>query len=342
MDTDGLWQHGLGYLDTANYGLPPRTTLEAVRGAISDWETGRTTWEPWDESVGEARRLFGQLVGVPTETVAVGSTTSEQLGLIASSLPDDAVVVVSEEEFSSNLFPWLVQEERGLKVVLTPPGKLLEGIDSRTTLVAVSAVQSSTGEVAPLDDLVAACRHHGSLLVVDATQACGWLPLQAGRFDALVAHSYKWLCSPRGASFMAIRRELYEKVRPMAAGWYAASETHAAYYGPPLRLSPDARRLATSPAWFSYVGAAASLAAINRIGIGAIHRHDVSLANRLRAGLGLEASDSAIVSVELAEGAERLEAAGIRASVRAGRTRFSFHLYNSEEEVDRVLEALRS
>ncbi len=340
MDTAGLWQPDLGYLDTANYGLPPRPTLERVRTALSQWETGETSWEVWDESVAIARGHFAELVGTDESRVAVGSTTSEQLGLVAASLPDDAVVVVPEEEFSSNLFPWLVQEQRGVKVVVVPASRLAEAIDSSTTLVATSAVQSASGDVAPLDDLSAAARHHGALLAVDATQACGWLPLRADRFDALVAHSYKWLCSPRGASFMTVSPRLLDRVRPNAAGWYAAEHTHAAYYGPPLRLSPDARRLATSPAWFSWVGAAASLEVLAHIGIEEIHRHDVALANRLRAGLGLEDSNSAIVSLEIEKSAERLERAGIRASTRAGRTRFSCHLYTTTADVDRALEAL--
>lgn len=340
MDLGGLWEPGLGYLDTANYGLPPRTCVEALEGAISDWRLGRTTWEPWDEQVAESRRSFARLVGAREEEIALGGTASEQLGLIAAGLPEDAVVLASEEEFTSNLFPWLAQEGRGVKVVLVPAARLSEAIDSRTTLVATSAVQSASGQVMPLADLQAACRHHGALLVVDATQACGWLPLRAGDFDALVAHSYKWLCSPRGASFMAIRPELLEWVNPLAPGWYAASDTHAAYYGPPLRLSEDARRLSTSPAWFSYVGARASLEAIEKIGIDNIYRHDLAMANRLRSGLGLEPAESAIVSVELDGAAERLERAGLRASVRAGFTRFSCHLYTSEADVDRALDAL--
>ncbi len=340
MDTAGLWQSDLGYLDTANYGLPPRPAIEAVRTALSDWEVGRTSWEVWDESVAVARRAFGRQVGADEDDYAIGSSTSEQLGLIAASLPDDAVVVVPEEEFSSNLFPWLVQEERGVKVLAVPAASLVEAIDARTTLVATSAVQSSSGEVAPLEQICAAARHHGAFVAVDATQACGWLPLDAGEFDALVAHSYKWLCSPRGASFMAISPRLLERVRPIAAGWYAAKDTHAAYYGPPLRLSPDARRLATSPAWFSFVGAAASLEILARIGVEEICRHDVALANRLRAGLGLEPSNSAIVSLEMPGSRERLEQAGIKASARAGRTRFSCHLYTKHSDVDRALEAL--
>jgi selenocysteine lyase/cysteine desulfurase len=79
---------------------------------------------------------------------------------------------------------------------------------------------------------------------------------------------------------------------------------------------------------------------IEQIGVDAIHAHNVGLANRLRAGLGLPDSDSAIVCAEIPHGAERLERAGIIAAMRGGRLRTSWHVYNTERDVDRVLEAL--
>ena len=115
---------------------------------------------------------------------------------------------------------------------------------------------------------------------------------------------------------------------------------HASYFGPPLRLAADARRLDTSPAWHSWVGAAPALALIEEIGVAAIHEHDLRLANRFRAGLGLEAGDSAIVFVDAPGAEERLERAGIRAAVRNGRLRTSWHVYNTDEDVERALAAL--
>ena len=76
------------------------------------------------------------------------------------------------------------------------------------------------------------------------------------------------------------------------------------------------------------------------VGVESIHDHDVRLANRFRAGLALDASDSAIVSVDIPDAAARLERAGIVAAMRGGRLRTSWHLYNTEEDVDRVLEIL--
>ncbi len=95
------------------------------------------------------------------------------------------------------------------------------------------------------------------LTLVDATQAAGWLPLEADRFDFLVAAGYKWLISPRGTAWMTVAPGAARRRAAAAAGWFAGDDPYEAYIGPPLRLADDARRLDTSPAWFSYVGSPA-------------------------------------------------------------------------------------
>jgi selenocysteine lyase/cysteine desulfurase len=129
-------------------------------------------------------------------------------------------------------------------------------------------------------------------------------------------------------------------VVPHSAGWFAGEDVHASYFGPPLRLAASARRLDVSPAWFSWVATAPALELLEQIGIGAIHAHDLALANRMRAGLGLEPGDSAIVSAAVPGGLARLQAAGIEAAERGGRLRTSWHVYNTEADVDRVLNLL--
>ena len=108
-----------------------------------------------------------------------------------------------------------------------------------------------------------------------------------------------------------------------------------------MRLSPDARRFDISPAWFSWVGTAPALDVILRVGVEAIHEHDVRLANLFRAGLGMEPSDSAIVSAEVPGAEERLRGSGVMAAARAGSLRTAWHLYNTEDDVERVLALLR-
>jgi selenocysteine lyase/cysteine desulfurase len=146
--------------------------------------------------------------------------------------------------------------------------------------------------------------------------------------------------SPRGTAFATVRPELLERLHPVAAGWFAAEDIHGAYYGMPVRLAADARRLDVSPAWFSWVGTLPALDVVLERGVEAIHAHDLGLANAFREGLGLAPGDSAIVSVGV-EGAERrLAGTEVRAAVRAGALRTSWHLYNTIDDVERVLELL--
>jgi selenocysteine lyase/cysteine desulfurase len=339
-DAREQWSPAGVYLNTASYGLPPRDGFEAMQAALADWRGGRTSWEHWGESTEGARAAWAAMVGVSPAQVAIGATVSAFTGLIAASLPDGANVVVPDVEFTSTLFPFLVQERRGVTVRTVAPDRLAEAIDASTDVVVFSAVQMSTGEVADMDAIVAAAEHHGARTLLDATQGCGWLPIDATRFGAVVAAGYKWLTAPRGTAWMAIADEWRDDVVPNAAGWFAGADVHASYFGPPLRLAADARQFDTSPAWFSWVGAQPSLELLNRIGIAAVYEHDVALANRFRAGLGMQPSNSAIVSFASEDGAEKLDRAGIVAALRGGRLRASWHLYNTDADVDAALDAL--
>jgi selenocysteine lyase/cysteine desulfurase len=338
-DARPLWEPELIYLNTASFGLPPRPAWEALQAALDDWRAGRTSWEGWNEATQAARASFARLCGVPVDRVAVGGTVSGLVGLVAASVPDGTRVLSTEEEFTSLLWPFMAQG-RGVEVRCVPVRRLAEAIDGRTDLVAFSAVQSSTGEVADLDAVAAAAAHHGALTLVDATHACGWLPFDGSRFDAFVTAAYKWLMSPRGTAFMGVRPALLERLTPHSAGWYAGEDPHDSYYGPPLRLAGSARRLDVSPAWFSWVGTTPALEVVLGLGVEAIHEHDLRLANLFRAGLGLPAGDSAIVAADVPGAEERLCGNGVMAAARAGRLRTSWHVYNTEYDVERVLDLL--
>jgi selenocysteine lyase/cysteine desulfurase len=335
-----LWQPETIYLNTATYGLPPAPAWDALQTALGQWRGGTVPYETWMPPTERARAAFAALVGARVEDVTVGANVSSLFGPVAAALPADTRVVAPEGDFTSLLFPFLAQQERGVTVELVPLERLAEAIDARTGVVAFSAVQSASGALAPLDDLAAAARHHGALTVVDATQAVGWLPFDASRFDAVAAHAYKWLMSPRGTALMTLSATLAERVVPSGAGWFAGPDVYRTYYDGPLRLADGARRHDTSPAWFSWVGTAPVLELIGEIGVEAIHAHDVGLANRFREGLGLAPGDSAIVSTSVEGAEEAFARAGILAAVRAGGLRASFHVYNTEADVDAALNAL--
>jgi selenocysteine lyase/cysteine desulfurase len=327
-----LFSPETAYLNTAGYGLPPRPAVDALSRVVDEWRHGRTPWSVWQQEVDVARALFARLVGVGAGDVAVGSQVSAFVALVALSLPPGARVVAAAEDFTSVLYPFLARPD--LHVDLVPLVELPSCITEETALVAVSAVQSADGRVADLDAIAAA----GVPVLVDATQACGWLPFDASRFDYVVCATYKWLLAPRGCAFMTVRPEAAARLTPHLAGWFAA-EAPAASYGGPLRLAAGARRFDVSPAWFSWVAQAPALEVLLDVGVDAIHEHDVALANRFRAGLGMEPGLSAIVSVPPANGARgRLDAAGVMYADHGDLLRFSFHLYTTSEHVDRALD----
>ena len=330
-----LWDAQPGWLNTASYGLPPRRAYEALQAMLSDWRVGRTSWEHWDESTQRARRAYARLIGVDADDVCVGAQVSQVLAPVAAGLAGKRFLV-PDIEFTSNLFPWLVAGH-----VRTAPVAVLAGrVDANTDVVAFSLVQSATGEVADYRTIVAAARAHGALVVVDATQACGWLPFDGSLADVVVTGAYKWLMSPRGTALGYLAPGLRERLKPWAAGWYAGEEVHDSYYGLPLRLAKTARRFDISPSWPAYAGTAPALELVEEVGVPAIHEHNVRLANRFLAGLDRPPGNSAIVTVDVPGAEERLDRAGVRAAVRAGLVRASFHAYTTDVDVDLALEAL--
>jgi selenocysteine lyase/cysteine desulfurase len=207
--------------------------------------------------------------------------------------------------------------------------------------VTASLVQSANGAVLDAAALRTAVSGADTWTVLDVTQAAGWRALDLGWADVTVAAVYKWLLAPRGAAWMSLSERVASTMIPHAANWYAGVEPWQSIYGLPLRLAGSARRFDASPAWFSVLGAGLTLPWLASQDPRVIEAHTVGLADRLRAELTLPQQDSAIVSLPIADAAQRLQRAGIRAAVRAGAARVGFHLYNTEDDLDRLLDALR-
>jgi selenocysteine lyase/cysteine desulfurase len=336
--TDADFPGARGYLNTASIGLPPAAAVDALRAALDEWVAGVATAPGYDPVVARCRDAWARIHAVDAAHVAIGPQVSYFTGLVAASLPRGAEVVAYDGDFASLLYPFLARGD--LRVRWAPLERVADAVEPATALVAVSAVQSADGRVADLDAIAGAAGAHGAMTLVDATQASGWLPLRADRFDFLVAGTYKWLLSPRGTACMAVRPDRLEALAPLAPGWYSADDPWGAIYGPPLRLAADARRLDMSPAWHAWVGTLPALEYIDAVGVDAIHAHDLRLANRVREGIGMPPGDSAVVAVDRPEAADALAAAGIRASVPGDFLRLCFHLYNSDDDVDAVLKEL--
>ncbi|WP_091371051.1 aminotransferase class V-fold PLP-dependent enzyme [Actinokineospora alba] len=322
-----------GYLNTASIGVPPAFAADAMAEVIDRWRRGEINAPEFDQPVATARAAWARIVGVDADRVAIASGVSQLVGQVASGIPDGTRVLVAAGEFTSATFPFAAQG-RGITVTEVPLAQIAERA-SEFDLVAVSVVQSADGSIVDLAGL----RASGTRVLLDVTQAAGWLPLDLGWADWVVGGSYKWLMSPRGSAWLAIRPDAEELTKPVGANWYAGEDPWDTVYGLPLRLASSARAFDLSPDWFAQVGAASALPWLAGLDMNDVHAHCVGLADKFLAGMDLPPAGSAIVSID--RPAESLIAAGIRCASRAGRTRLAFHLYSTEEDVDLALAALR-
>ncbi|MGA8048212.1 MAG: aminotransferase class V-fold PLP-dependent enzyme [Dermatophilaceae bacterium] len=323
------------YFATATSGLPPRATVEAMDAVLEDWRRGQLDATAFDPVIAETRNLYAALTGVHPSTVSIGHQVSPLVGLVAGSVADGSAILTATGEFTSVTFPFAAQSERGVVVTEVPLDGLADAIHPGLDLVVVSAVQSSDGRIADLDAIAAAADEHDVDVLVDLTQAAGWLPVEAGRFAFTVCGAYKWLLSPRGTAFLTVREDRLHAIMPGQAGWYAGRRPWESIYGLPLRLADDARRFDVSPSWFSWVGTHASLRFLTEVGPDPLHRHALEAESAFARAAGLEPGPSAIVSLVADDAVPRLLAdAGATASVRAGRLRLSFHVHNTVAEAE--------
>lgn len=338
---------GTIYLDAATYGLPPRPTVAALEHALRTWQAGTAAWAgDWEPSGDRSRALFAQLIGSHAEEIALIPTASVGVGVVAASIAPGAEVLMPDDEFTSVSYPLIVAErEHGVRLRRAPFTHLAEAITPETGLVAFSLTRSQDGESAALGDIVQAAREHGTQVLVDATHGIPFVPVTPylDGIDYLVCHGYKHLLCPRGVGFLRVRQDRWQTLPPWLANWRCAVPQHS-FGGAYSDLAPDARRYDVSLAWHAWVGAEQSLALLlDWQADGALD--DVRrLAGELAAGLGRPEPSGSIVSLRVRDAAAAeaaLEAQGIRCAARGGNVRLAVHVWNTDEEVARTVEALQ-
>jgi len=353
------------YLDTAAEGLPLPDCAKALAAYFNDKSEGTPGRRALHLEETAAYRAVARLLGAAASDVALVSSTSEALNTLANSIdwrPGDEVVT-SELEFPSGVLAWLRLRTRGvrLRVVPSREGALsledfAEHIGRATRVVCVSHVSYKTGARTPFVSELARMAHGaGALLVLDATQSLGRLPVPLTGVDFLVASSYKWLLGVHGLGVVYLAPAARERLEPGSIGWYSVQQI----------FTPDRFERYEAKAGAGWLTAGMpifpSIYALRRsveflAGIG-VDRIDDGLQDTVRAlrdglcNLGLdvltpagEACASGIVSFAHAE-CERIGAAleerGVIVWAGDGRVRASVHLYNDRGDVDRLLEELR-
>lgn len=361
---------GTAYFNCASIGpLPERTRAAVVELVEERRDPGRLSDERLAAILKRARSAAARLVNAKPQEIALTTNTSYGLNLAATSLPLERgdVVLVPHEEFPANVYPWRNLERRGVvceRVPVTEEGfvdeeRLLVRLENPSVrLLAVSLVQFSNGYLIDLETLSRACRANDVWLVLDAIQGLGQIPmdLDRHRVDILSCGGQKWLLSPWGSGFVYVREELVPQLSPSFVGWMAFEGmehfSKLTDYG--TALLPDARRfeLVTLP-FQDLLGFSVSVDLLLEVGIDRIRKHVRTLARRLEQGARQsgwvvrspagESRASGIVSLagaDLESVWAELRGRGVVCSVRERSLRFSIHCYNTEEEVDAVLELL--
>jgi selenocysteine lyase/cysteine desulfurase len=247
-----------------------------------------------------------------------------------------------------------VKEEDGR----VPFDRLAEAIDKRTRVVTVSAVQWGNGFRMDLTRLGELCQEKGVLLFVDAIQGLGVHPIDVRKMniDFLAADGHKWLCGPEGVGIFYCRRELIGHVRPTVLGYMCMKHS---FDSQEMRidLHDDARRFDSGA--YNLAGICALGASINlllEIGIDEIQKRVKSLTDRLAEGIrqrgwtlhsprtpsewsGIVSFASDKHDLTALKGHLRDEFK-IVVSRRFGRLRASPHFYNTEDEIEQLVEAL--
>lgn len=343
------------WLDTPASPPGPLPVTAALTDAIIAWQDGGLDAAQWEQAAPAARLDFARYLGVPAANVALMGSAAEATATVAASLPSaGGAIIVGDDEFRSNLFPWLALEAKGYRIVRVPTGpagrteSLLAAIDGTTSLVAVSHVLSADGELVDLARLRSAADTAGARLLVDATQSLGVLrpDLEAVRPDYLVVHGYKWMLCPRGTAWLVTPH--HGELRPLLPSWKSAADD--GYFGGSLQPATGAARCDTSPAWLSWIGAQAAIALLSDLPSAAVERHCLALAGAFREGardLGASpvgtGQPSHIVTVRTPDPdgiRARLQSQRVHALVSGDRLRVGFHYFNDEDDVTAALRAL--
>ena len=367
---------GRVWLNTAHQGALPLAAAEAAREAVV-WKTMpfELTQARFDEVPRRLRRALGVLVNQPAEDIVLANSASYGLNLLAAAYPWSVgdEVLVMEGDFPSDILPWLLLERlHGVKVVrIRPRGRVVEpeelnaAITARTRLFCITWVHSFSGVTVDVEGLGTICRDRGVAFVLNGSQALGARPLDLATapIDAFVSVGFKWLCGPYGTGFAWIRRELRARLRPTKAYWLAmqtAEDLGKEVVEAELREGLGARGYDVfgTANFFNFVPFASAVEHLTGLGLERIWEHDQALVSHFLDGL---ADDSYTVTSRREAGPRRstlvffshrdrsknrgiheaLGTAGIHVAFRGGSMRLAPHLYNSTNEIDRALRALR-
>jgi selenocysteine lyase/cysteine desulfurase len=314
--------------------------------------------------VADVRRGAARLIGAGTDEIAFVKNTTHGVQIASGGIrwkKGDNVVMPSIE-FPSNVYPWMGLWRMGVELRMVEPDDglvtvdmLADVCDARTRAITVSSVQFSTGHRIDLDKLGDFCRNKGIFLHVDAIQGLGALEIDVRRskIDFLSAGGHKWMLALPGVGIFYCRKELFDEIDIWNPGWTGVVNP-GDFLDYDFTYRNEAERFEEgSPNLHGIFALGVSIDRILNLGPETVEKRILSLTGLLAEGL---VRNGFSVKSPLGEGEksgilcfgsdkedaqsifERLRKAGIICSLREKAVRLSPHMYNTEEECERVLE----
>jgi selenocysteine lyase/cysteine desulfurase len=356
------------YLNSCSQGALSHRVRAAYEEYLDGWDERGAEWGYWVERAEAARAAFARLLRAEPGEIAVTTSVSQGVNGVVSALPlgrsERRKIVISEHEFPTVGQIAHAQELRGAEVVHVrpeadgsiPPERFAEAIDERTALVCCTTVSYRTGHRHDVAEIARIAHEAGALCLADSYQAVGAIDFDARSLgvDFVTGGTVKYLLASSGLGFLYVRRELLGGLVPVQTGWFADEDIFQmdiSDYSP----ATDARRFdAGTPPVPNIYGGLAGVSIIEEAGTAAIEEHVAGLSSRLIEGL--EELGATVVtprdparrgplvcvrSTDVEALVAILAAERIVCSERDSNLRIALHLYNVDEDVDRMLEALR-
>ncbi len=356
------------YLNNASAGPLPRSSQDRIAEFVrAQGESAVLGTFPHDLRMAEYRDRIGNFIGASGSEIAIVVNTGAGANAIALGLDWNAgdEVLLCDNEFPANAVPWLALRRRGVEVRMLStqrqrltPDVLDRELSPRTRLVALSWVSYADGYRHDLAKLADVARVRGALLCVDAMQGLGAFPLdvrEAG-VDAVYAGAAKWMLGLHGVGLLYLRPRLLERLELTMPGWRSVQNMWD-FHNYEQPLSTQALKFeGGTPNLIGTISMVSAIDLFERSGPGKIAAHILALTDRLCAGLNRlgaeiaslrgQSTSSGIVTFRLPPHdsialGEALQKEGIVTTYRSTGVRVSPHGYNTEEEIDRLLERLQ-